>query len=213
MSIFAKCNTVRYMRKKAQEVLLRLIFTAFLRINSCHFSILKHLPLGGPNGELGASLRYLSQRFTMPDSVTKGILTDIATEELSHLEMVGTIVYQLTKGTNADCVKKSGFDNYFINHSTGVYPADSSGVPFNAACLAVSADPIADLNEDLAAEQKARATYDNILRLSDDPDVNDAIRFLREREIVHYQRFGEALRRIQEKLSENNNYYMGMKNQ
>lgn len=107
---------------------------------------------GGPNGELGASLRYLSQRFTMPDSVTKGILTDIATEELSHLEMVGAIVYQLTKGTNADCVKKSGFDNYFINHSTGVYPADSSGVPFNAACLAVSADPIADLNEDLAAD-------------------------------------------------------------
>lgn len=166
---------------------------------------------GGPNGELGASLRYLSQRFTMPDSITKGILTDIATEELSHLEMVGAIVYQLTRNTNADCIKESGFDDYFINHSTGIYPSDSSGVPFTAAYIAVSGDPITDLNEDLAAEQKARATYDNILRLSDDPDVNDAIKFLREREIVHYQRFGEALRRIQDSLIENNKYYMGTK--
>ncbi len=163
---------------------------------------------GGPDGELGASLRYLSQRYTMPDEVSKGLLTDIGTEELAHLEMVGTLVNQLTDGTNAECVKKSGFADYFINHSTGVYPANSNGSPFNAMAIAVSGDPITDLNEDLAAEQKARATYNNILRLSDDPDVNDVIKFLREREIVHYQRFGEALRRVYEKLNEKNKFYM-----
>ena len=146
---------------------------------------------GGPDGELGASLRYLSQRYTMPDNQLRGLLTDIGTEELAHLEMVGAIVYQLTRGTDVKEVKESGFDNYFMNHSTGVYPANTSGEPFTAAYIAVSGDPLADLNEDLAAEQKARATYDNILRMSDDPDVNDVIRFLREREIVHYQRFGE----------------------
>lgn len=163
---------------------------------------------GGPDGELGASLRYLSQRFTMPDSATKGLLTDIGTEELAHLEMVGALVNQLTRGTNAKCVKESGFADYFINHSTGVYPANSNGSPFNAMAIAVSGDPITDLNEDLAAEQKARATYDNILRLSDDPDVNDVIKFLRAREIAHYQRFGEALRRVEEKLTDNNKFYM-----
>lgn len=167
---------------------------------------------GGPDGELGASLRYLSQRFSMPDSVTKGLLTDIGTEEMAHLEVVGSIVYQLTRGLNEECVKESGFGDYFMNHSTGIYPANTSGEPFTAAYIAVSGDPIADLNEDLAAEQKARATYNNILRLSDDPDVNDAIKFLREREIVHYQRFGEALRHLEEKLTDNNKYYMGMKN-
>ena len=128
----------------------------------------------------------------MPTSQTKGILNDIGTEELAHLEMVGAIVYQLTRDINSDIVKKSGFGDYFMNHSTGVYPANSNGMPFDALCLAVSGDPITDLNEDLAAEQKARATYDNILRLCDDPDVRDPIKFLREREIVHYQRFGEA---------------------
>lgn len=163
---------------------------------------------GGPDGELGASLRYLSQRYTMPDNQLRGLLTDIGTEELAHLEMVGAIVYQLTRGTNVPEVKESGFDNYFMNHSTGVYPANTSGEPFTAAYIAVSGDPIADLNEDLAAEQKARATYDNILRMSDDPDVNDVIRFLREREIVHYQRFGEAVTKLQDKLTEKNKYYM-----
>ena len=172
---------------------------------------LKHLPLGGPDGELGASLRYLSQRFSMPDSITKGLLTDIGTEEMAHLEVVGSIVYQLTRNLNEECVKESGFGDYFMNHSTGIYPANTNGDPFTAAYIAVSGDPIADLNEDLAAEQKARATYNNILRLSDDPDVNDAIKFLREREIVHYQRFGEALRHLEEKLTEKNKYYMGMK--
>ena len=166
---------------------------------------------GGPDGELGASLRYLSQRYTMPDNQLRGLLTDIGTEELAHLEMVGAIVYQLTRGTDVKEVKESGFDNYFMNHSTGVYPANTSGEPFTAAYIAVSGDPLADLNEDLAAEQKARATYDNILRMSDDPDVNDVIKFLREREIVHYQRFGEALRRLEEKLNSKNRFYMGAK--
>lgn len=155
---------------------------------------------GGPDGELGASLRYLSQRYTMPTAQTKGILNDIGTEELAHLEMVGAIVYQLTRDLNSEAVKESGFGDYFMNHSTGVYPANSNGMPFNAASLAVSGDPVTDLNEDLAAEQKARATYDNILRLSDDPDVNDVIKFLRAREVVHYQRFGEALRLLEEDL-------------
>lgn len=152
MSFFAKCNTVRYMRKKAQEVLLRLIFTAFLRINSRHFSILKQLHLGGPNGELGASLRYLSQRYSMPDEVTKGLLTDIGTEELAHLEIVGSIVRQLVRNATTEEIENSPFAQYFMNHGRGVYPADSSGVPFDANCLAVSADPITDLAEDLAAD-------------------------------------------------------------
>jgi spore coat protein JC len=146
---------------------------------------------GGPDGELGASLRYLSQRFSMPTKETQGLLNDIGNEELAHLEMVGALVYQLTRDLDSDLVKDSGFYNYFINHSTGVYPANTNGTPFRAEYLAVSGDPLADLNEDLAAEQKARATYDNILRLSDDADVNDVIKFLREREIVHYQRFAD----------------------
>ena len=130
----------------------------------------------------------------MPTAQTKGLLNDIGTEELAHLEMVGAIVYQLTRDINSEIVKKSGFGDYFINHSTGVYPANSNGMPFDALAIAVTGDPITDLNEDLAAEQKARSTYDNILRLCDDPDVREPIKFLRQREIVHYQRFGEALR-------------------
>ena len=148
---------------------------------------------GGPNGELAASLRYLSQRYSMPDEVTKSLLTDIGTEELAHLEMVGTIVRQLAKNATTEEIENSPFGQYFMNHGRGVYPANSTGVPFDANCLSVSADPIADLVENLAAEQKARAVYDNILRVSDDPDVNDVIKFLREREIVHFQRFGEAI--------------------
>ena len=155
---------------------------------------------GGPNGELAASLRYLSQRFSMPTPETKAILNDIGTEELSHLEMVGAIVHQLTKGIDSDIVKKSGFGDYFMNHSTGVYPANSTGVPFDANSIAVTGDVVADLTEDLAAEQKARLVYDNILRLADDPDVRDPIKFLRAREVVHFQRFGEALRLIEDEL-------------
>ena len=157
---------------------------------------------GGPDGELGASLRYLSQRFSIPTPETQGLLNDIANEELGHLEMVGALVYQLTRDMDSKLVKDSGFYNYFINHGTGVYPANTNGTPFDAKYIAVSGDPLADLNEDLAAEQKARATYDNILRLSDDPDVNDVIKFLRAREIVHYQRFAEALTDVTDKLNE-----------
>lgn len=149
---------------------------------------------GGPDGELGASLRYLSQRYSMPYPELKGLLTDIGTEELGHLEMVGTIVHQLTRSMTPDEIKKAGFDTYFVDHTAGVYPQFASGTPWSAATMAVTGDVIADLNENMAAEQKARLTYDNILRLSDDPDVNDVIRYLREREIVHYQRFGETKR-------------------
>ena len=161
---------------------------------------------GGPDGELGASLRYLSQRYSMPYPELKGLLTDIGTEELGHLEMVGTIVHQLTRSMTPDEIKKAGFDTYFVDHTAGVYPQFASGTPWSAATMAVTGDVIADLNENIAAEQKARLTYDNILRLSDDPDVNDVIRYLREREIVHYQRFGEGLRKTIDRLDQKNVY-------
>ena len=161
---------------------------------------------GGPDGELGASLRYLSQRFAMPDPKLQGLLTDIGTEELGHLEMIGTLVYQLTRNLSIDEIKKSGFDAYFVDHTTGVYPASAAGVPFTAAYLQSKGDVITDLHEDMAAELKARTTYDNILRLVDDPDVCDVIKFLREREIVHYQRFGEGLRIATDKMNEKNFY-------
>ena len=154
---------------------------------------------GGPDGELGASLRYLSQRYAMPYAELKGLLTDIGTEELGHLEMIGTIVHQLTRNLSEKDIKTAGFDAYFVDHTTGVYPAAASGFPWNAASIAVTGDVIADLTEDLSAEQKARVTYDNILRLSDDPDVNDVIKFLRAREVVHFQRFGEAKREVSSK--------------
>lgn len=163
---------------------------------------------GGPDGELGASLRYLSQRYSMPFDELKGLLTDIGTEELGHLEMIGAIVHQLTRNLNDSQIKDAGFAPYFVDHTVGVYPTAASGSPWNAASMAVKGDPMADLTEDLAAEQKARVTYDNILRLSDDPDVNDAIKFLREREIVHFQRFGEAVQLLREKLNQKNVYYM-----
>ena len=163
---------------------------------------------GGPDGELGASLRYLSQRYSMPFDELKGLLTDIGTEELGHLEMIGAIVHQLTRNLNDSQIKDAGFAPYFVDHTVGVYPTAASGSPWNAASMAVKGDPMADLVEDLAAEQKARVTYDNILRLSDDPDVNDVIKFLREREIVHFQRFGEAAQLLREKLNQKNVYYM-----
>ena len=163
--------------------------------------------LGGPDGELGASLRYLSQRFSMPDRKIVGMLTDIGTEELAHVEMISAIVYQLTRSLSIDEIKRQGFDSYFVDHTTGVYPQAASGVPFSAMAFAVKGDVLADLNEDLAAEQKARVTYDNILRLADDPDVIDAIRFLREREIVHYQRFAECLGIAQDHFANQSNMY------
>lgn len=161
---------------------------------------------GGPDGELGASLRYLSQRFTMPLPELKGTLTDIGTEELGHLEMIGAIVYQLTKNLTKEQIKEAGFEDYFVDHTTGIYPQSAAGVPYTAAAMQSKGDPISDLHENLAAEQKARTTYDNILRFCDDYDVKDAIRFLREREVVHYQRFGENLRLLTDKL-DSKNYY------
>ena len=162
---------------------------------------------GGPDGELGASLRYLSQRYAMPYPELKAVLTDIGTEELGHLEMIGAIVHQLTRNLTDEQARVAGFDQYFVDHTTGVYPTAASGFPWNAASIGVKGDVICDLTEDMAAEQKARVTYDNILRLSDDPDVNDAIRFLREREVVHFQRFGEAVRLAKEKMNQKNVYF------
>ncbi len=142
----------------------------------------------------------------MPYPELKGLLTDIGTEELGHLEMIGAVVHQLTRDMTIDEVKKAGFDAYFVDHTAGVYPTAASGFPWSAGSMQVKGDVIADLSEDLAAEQKARVTYDNILRLSDDPDVNNVMRYLREREVVHYQRFGEALRLATDKMNENNFY-------
>lgn len=148
---------------------------------------------GGPNGELSASLTYLSQRFTMPCNKGKALLTDIGTEELAHLEIIGSIVSQLTEGEGARSFDKYGTGAYFVDHGNAIFPASAAGVPWDAGYIQSMGDPIADLTNDMASEQKARATYDNILRLSDDPDVNEVIKFLREREVIHFQRFGELL--------------------
>ena len=162
---------------------------------------------GGPDGEIAASLRYLSQRFAMPYAELKGLLTDVGTEELAHMEMVGTIVYQLTRNLSEEDIKTAGFDTYFVDHTTGLYPQAASGMPFTAAVLASKGDPITDIHESMAAEQKARTTYDNILRFcADEPDVRDVIKFLRQREVVHYQRFGEGLRLITDRLNSKNFY-------
>lgn len=162
--------------------------------------------LGGPDGEIGASLRYLTQRIAMPYDEVVGILTDVGTEELGHFEMISAILYQLTRNLSYDEIKKSGFDTYFVDHTTGIYPVAASGYPYSASQFQSKGDILADLNEDLAAEQKARVTYDNILRLVDDPDVCDAIKFLRAREVVHYQRFADALGIAQDKMNAKNFY-------
>ncbi len=162
--------------------------------------------LGGPDGELGASMRYLNQRYSCPFDKITGILTDVGSEELGHMEMVAAIIHQLTKNLSPEQIAGTPFATYFVDHTTGVYPIAASGVPFDMKYVGIKGDLLTDLNEDLAAEQKARTTYDNILRLSDDPDVNDAIKFLREREIVHYQRFGDALRIAEDGLNSKNFY-------
>ena len=162
--------------------------------------------IGGPDGEIGASLRYLTQRIAMPYPQIVGILTDVGVEELGHVEMVSAIIYQLTKNLTQEQIRQNGFDTYFVDHTTGVYPTSASGFPYTAASMASKGDVLTDLHEDLAAEQKARTTYDNILRFADDPDVRDPIKFLRQREVVHYQRFGEGLRRLQDKLNDRNFY-------
>lgn len=163
---------------------------------------------GGPDGELGASLRYLSQRYSMPFDEQKALLTDVGVEELGHLEMIGAIIHQLTRNLKDKDIVNTPLEQYFVDHTIGVYPTSASGFPYSAGQMQVKGDPIADLTEDLAAEQKARVTYDNILRLSDDPDVNDVIKFLREREVVHFQRFGESLQQLREKLNQKNVYCM-----
>lgn len=161
---------------------------------------------GGPDGELGACLRYLSQRYSMPYKECAGILTDVGTEEIGHFEMIAAMVHQLTRDLTIEQIKEQGFADYFVDHTTGIYTVSASGVPFNAFSFASKGDAITDLMEDMAAEQKARTTYDNILRLADDPDVIEPIKFLRQREVVHFQRFGEALRRVQDNLNSKNFY-------
>ena len=161
---------------------------------------------GGPDGELAASMRYLSQRYASPYREISALLTDIGTEELAHFEMIGTIVHQLTKNLSMEEIENSGLGAYYIDHTIGLWPQAAGGIPFNACEFQSKGDIITDLHENLAAEQKARTTYDNILRVVDDPDVADPIRFLRQREVVHYQRFGEGLRRVQEDLEPKNFY-------
>ena len=161
---------------------------------------------GGPDGELGASMRYLTQRYSMPYDDLKGLLTDIGTEELGHLEMICAMVHQLTRNLTPEEIKQSGFDKYFVDHTTAVYPIAASSLPWRAEYIQAKGDVITDLHEDLAAEQKARTTYDNLLRLIDDPDILEPIKFLRQREIIHYQRFGEGLERTKDRLNSKNFY-------
>ena len=162
---------------------------------------------GGPDGEMGASMRYLSQRYAMPYKECKGTLTDIGTEELAHLEIVAAIIHQLTKGLTADQLVEQGFGPYYIDHTTGIWPQAAGGIPFNACEFQSKGDAITDLHEDLAAEQKARTTYDNLIRIIENPEVREPLKFLRAREVVHFQRFGEALEKIKSKLDEKNFYY------
>ncbi len=162
--------------------------------------------LGGPDGELAASMRYLHQRYSSPYDEVTGILTDVGTEELAHLEMIAAILYQLTRNLSEEEIKNSPFATYFVDNTTGLYPVAASGVPFDMKYVGVKGDILTDLHEDLAAEQKARTTYDNILRLADDPDVKEPIKFLRQRELVHFQRFGDAIRIAQDKLDARNFY-------
>lgn len=161
---------------------------------------------GGPDGELAASLRYLTQRYSMPTPQAQGILTDIGTEELAHLEMVASMVYQLMKGASVEEIEKAGLGGYYADHDSALFYIDASGNPWTAAYIQAKGDPVADLTEDMAAEQKARATYENLIKLADDPDVIDPLRFLREREVVHFQRFGEALQIVQDSLASKKYY-------
>lgn len=162
--------------------------------------------LGGPDGELGASMRYLSQRYAMPYNNICGVLTDIGTEELAHMEIISAIVHQLTRNLSIEEIKESGFDKYYVDHTTGIFPQSAGSEAFTAKFFQSAGDPITDLTEDLAAEQKARTTYDNLLRLIEDPDVKEPIKFLRQRELVHFQRFGESLRIVQDHLDSRNFY-------
>lgn len=170
------------------------------------FAKLMITQFGGPDGENGAAMRYLSQRYSMPNKEVVGILTDIGTEELAHQEMIAAMVYQLTRGLTPEQLKEGGLDAYFVDHTMGIYPVSASGVPFSATAFQSKGDALTDIFEDLAAEQKARTTYDNLLRFTDDPDVVDPLRFLRQREVTHFQRFGDGLRLIQDDLNSKNFY-------
>ncbi len=152
---------------------------------------------GGPDSELSAAVRYLTQRYTMPTNKAKGLLTDIGTEEMAHWEIVATMIYKLVKGLPAQQLRKAGLGAYFAQHDRALYPADAAGVPWTAAYIQATGDPVADLTEDMAAEQKARTAYEHLIQLTDDPGIKDTLKFLREREVVHFQRFGEALNDVQ----------------
>lgn len=184
----------------------RLQYPVNITITNPKLAMVIMTQLGGPDGEKGAATRYISQRYSMPYSNVAGLLTDIGTEEMAHEEIISAIVHQLTRNLTAEQIEGTPFANYYVDHTLGIYPASATGEPWTAAYIQSKGDPITDLHEDLAAEQKARTTYDNILRLVKDSEVCDPIRFLREREIVHYQRFGEALRHVQEKLDSRNFY-------
>ena len=162
--------------------------------------------LGGPDGELGASNRYLSQRYAMPYDEVKSLLTDIGTEEMAHAEIICAMLYQLTHGATAEELKRAGMDAYYTDHTTGIWPQSAGGLPFDALTFQSKGDPITDLVEDMAAEQKARTTYENLMRLAKDPEVYKVLKFLREREIVHFQRFGEALEFVRADLNKKNYY-------
>lgn len=162
---------------------------------------------GGPDGELAASMRYLSQRYSMPCRKIGGLLTDIGTEKLAHMEMICAMVYQLTKNVTVEEAKTAGFDAYYIDHTAALWPQAAGGIPFNACEFQSKGDAITDLTEDLAAEQKARTTYDNLIRMIDNPEVREPLKFLRAREIVHFQRFGEALENLKDRLDSRNFYY------
>ena len=163
---------------------------------------------GGPDGELSASMRYLAQRYTMPVKSVGGLLTDIGTEELAHMEIICAMVYQLTKDLTVEDAKAAGFDAYYIDHTAGLWPQAASALPFSSVEFQSKGDAITDLTEDLAAEQKARTVYDNLLRMITDPEVREPLKFLRAREIVHFQRFGEALEQTKEKMDAKNFYYI-----
>ena len=162
--------------------------------------------LGGANGELGATLRYLNQRYTMPDEKGKALLSDIATEEMAHMEIVSAMIYQLIDGATIDELKKEGLASQYTEHGYGIYPSDSNGVPFTASYFAVTSDPLADLAEDMAAEQKARATYENLMNLTDDEDILAPLSFLRQREVIHYERFKALYEEYAQKLLDDKSY-------
>ena len=162
--------------------------------------------VGGSNGELAATLRYLNQRYTMPDEKGKALLSDIATEEMAHMEMVSTMIYQMLDGATIEELKKEGLSSQYTEHGYGIYPTDSNGVPFSSTYFAVTGDPLADLAEDMAAEQKARATYENLMNLTDDEDILAPLSFLRQREIIHYERFKALYEEYSKKILGDKDY-------